>query len=301
MRSAPSARRCTIPPMWQILHARSSRGPDLKLDGLMAYEGQIAGVGDRPPGKPLMRLALPHRCRRCPRASCARRRARDRRRGARDRAAALRQRRRDGLDRAHRGRARRDRGGGRLRACSGRRCSTPTAPSGPRPPRCSRCRSCASRRAKLATALGGGYPASGPAGRDRLPRPLLPAGLKLDAREGAGEVQTPLRGQGGRRAAGRRPRVVPPRQGGRAVRALRRRAPDRRAESSWAACRPTAARARRFFRELAVVVVEVLAEAHERAFAPVARTGSCSSRDRPCTRPRPWWRASRTASPGRMR
>ena len=25
----------------------------------MAYEGQIAGVGDRPPGRPLMRLALP--------------------------------------------------------------------------------------------------------------------------------------------------------------------------------------------------------------------------------------------------
>jgi D-serine deaminase-like pyridoxal phosphate-dependent protein len=34
-----------------------SRG--LHLDGLMAYEGQIAGVGDRPPGRPLMQLALP--------------------------------------------------------------------------------------------------------------------------------------------------------------------------------------------------------------------------------------------------
>jgi D-serine deaminase-like pyridoxal phosphate-dependent protein len=44
----------------------------------------------------------------------------------------------------------------------------------------------------VATALGGGYPASGAAGRDRLPRPWLPAGLKLDPREGAGEVQTPL-------------------------------------------------------------------------------------------------------------
>ena len=43
--------------------------------------------------------------------------------------------------------------------------------------------------------LGGGYPASGAAGRDRLPRPVLPAGLKLDAREGAGEVQTPLVGK----------------------------------------------------------------------------------------------------------
>ena len=44
--------------------------------------------------------------------------------------------------------------------------------------------------------LGGGYPASGAAGRDRLPRPFLPHGLKLDAREGAGEVQTPLLGPG---------------------------------------------------------------------------------------------------------
>ena len=50
---------------------------------------------------------------------------------------------------------------------------------------------------KIATALGGGYIASGAPGRDRLPRPVLPAGLKLDAREGAGEVQTPLLGAGG--------------------------------------------------------------------------------------------------------
>jgi D-serine deaminase-like pyridoxal phosphate-dependent protein len=46
----------------------------------------------------------------------------------------------------------------------------------------------------VATALGGGYLASGPADRARLPRPHLPAGLRLDAREGAGEVQTPLLG-----------------------------------------------------------------------------------------------------------
>src|SRR3954447_6392817 len=32
--------------------------PNLALDGLMAYEGQIAGVGDRPPGKPLLGLAV---------------------------------------------------------------------------------------------------------------------------------------------------------------------------------------------------------------------------------------------------
>jgi D-serine deaminase-like pyridoxal phosphate-dependent protein len=47
----------------------------------------------------------------------------------------------------------------------------------------------------VATLLGGGYHASGPAGLDRLPEPYLPAGLHLDAREGAGEVQTPVLGR----------------------------------------------------------------------------------------------------------
>jgi D-serine deaminase-like pyridoxal phosphate-dependent protein len=46
-----------------------------------------------------------------------------------------------------------------------------------------------------ATLLGGGYHASGPAGRDRLPEPYLPDGLRLDATEGAGEVQTPVLGK----------------------------------------------------------------------------------------------------------
>jgi D-serine deaminase-like pyridoxal phosphate-dependent protein len=44
------------------------------------------------------------------------------------------------------------------------------------------------------TVLGGGYPASGAAGPDRLPEPYLPAGLRYDPQEGAGEVQTPLLG-----------------------------------------------------------------------------------------------------------
>ena len=47
----------------------------------------------------------------------------------------------------------------------------------------------------VATVLGGGYVASGPAGASRLPRPVLPAGLRLDRAEGAGEVQTPLLGE----------------------------------------------------------------------------------------------------------
>ncbi|MEZ0074013.1 amino acid deaminase/aldolase [Planotetraspora sp. GP83] len=47
----------------------------------------------------------------------------------------------------------------------------------------------------VATVLGGGYPASGAPGPSRLPQPYLPAGLRYDANEGAGEVQTPLKGE----------------------------------------------------------------------------------------------------------
>jgi D-serine deaminase-like pyridoxal phosphate-dependent protein len=47
---------------------------------------------------------------------------------------------------------------------------------------------------RVATALGGGYLASGVGAKDRMPVPYLPDGLRLDPHEGAGEVQTPLRG-----------------------------------------------------------------------------------------------------------
>ncbi|MFE9249326.1 amino acid deaminase/aldolase [Streptomyces sp. NPDC007088] len=46
----------------------------------------------------------------------------------------------------------------------------------------------------VVTVLGGGYPASGAPGPDRLPVPYLPEGLAYDPQEGAGEVQTPLLG-----------------------------------------------------------------------------------------------------------
>ncbi|MGW1023406.1 amino acid deaminase/aldolase [Streptomyces sp. NPDC002577] len=46
----------------------------------------------------------------------------------------------------------------------------------------------------VVTVLGGGYPASGAAGADRLPVPYLPEGLRYDPQEGPGEVQTPLLG-----------------------------------------------------------------------------------------------------------
>ncbi len=47
--------------------------------------------------------------------------------------------------------------------------------------------------AGFATAFGGGYIASGPPTASRQPRPVWPAGLALTGREGAGEVQTPLK------------------------------------------------------------------------------------------------------------
>jgi D-serine deaminase-like pyridoxal phosphate-dependent protein len=50
----------------------------------------------------------------------------------------------------------------------------------------------------LATVAGGGFVASGASGKDRLPIPWAPPDLHLTSLEGAGEVQTPLTGQGAR-------------------------------------------------------------------------------------------------------
>ena len=48
------------------------------------------------------------------------------------------------------------------------------------------------------TVAGGGRIASGPAGEDRLPSPVFPAGLAYAKDEGPGEVQTPLTGDAAR-------------------------------------------------------------------------------------------------------
>jgi len=47
---------------------------------------------------------------------------------------------------------------------------------------------------RVVTALGGGYLASGPLDPGRMPVPWLPEGLEFEEEEGAGEVQTPLVG-----------------------------------------------------------------------------------------------------------
>ena len=50
----------------------------------------------------------------------------------------------------------------------------------------------------IVTCFSGGYIASGPAGRNRVPAVHHPQGLKMIGTEGAGEVQTPLRGKAAR-------------------------------------------------------------------------------------------------------
>lgn len=52
---------------------------------------------------------------------------------------------------------------------------------------------------RIVTLFGGGFVASGPASKSRLPLPSFPAGLKLIGTEGAGEVQTPVTGDAARR------------------------------------------------------------------------------------------------------
>lgn len=46
----------------------------------------------------------------------------------------------------------------------------------------------------MRTLLGGGWIASGPPGKDRVPLPVWPQGLRLLPAEMAGEVQTPVAG-----------------------------------------------------------------------------------------------------------
>ena len=166
--------------------------PAVKLVGMMCYEGHIAGVGDVVPGNRL-RTAM---VRRMQRASYSE--LRERRAAAVEAVSAV-----APLEFVNAGgtgdvervadRARDDRDHGRvglLRADAVRQLLgftlEPAAmfalPVSRRP------------GPGIVTALGGGYLASGAGAKDRMPRPYLPEGLKLDPHEGAGEVQTPLIG-----------------------------------------------------------------------------------------------------------
>jgi D-serine deaminase-like pyridoxal phosphate-dependent protein len=173
--------------------ARDAAGrPGIRLAGLMAYEGQIAGVGDNPPGQAIMALAIRYMQRKSA-AELARRRAAI--------VAAVRS--IADLEFVNGG------GTGSVAATAAEAAVTEIgAGSGLyHPALFDAYRAFTGHPAALfalpvvrrpgpgvVTALCGGYVASGPAAKSRLPRPYLPPGLRLDRDEGAGEVQTPLLG-----------------------------------------------------------------------------------------------------------
>ncbi|SEP06374.1 alanine racemase [Trujillonella endophytica] len=173
--------------------ARAVTGrPGFRLVGLMAYEAQVAGVPDAPPGRPLRGLAV-----RGMRALSVRELA------GRRAAAVAAVRAEADLEFVNGG------GTGSLETTSADPAVTEVAAgSGLYSPllfdgyRAFRGRPAAlfalpvTRRPApgTVTVAGGGWIASGPPGADRSPRPVYPAGLRTVGTEGAGEVQTPLRG-----------------------------------------------------------------------------------------------------------
>jgi D-serine deaminase-like pyridoxal phosphate-dependent protein len=178
------------------LAADAAARPGIELVGLMAYEAHIAGVGDAPPGRRAYGAAVRAMQRASARELAARRAAVV----AAVQAVAA-------LELVNGG------GTGSVERTAAEAAVTEvTAGSGLYGPTLfDAYRAFAVRPAALfampvvrkpspasATVLGGGYPASGAAGTDRLPRPVLPAGLRLDRSEGAGEVQTPVLGPGAR-------------------------------------------------------------------------------------------------------
>jgi D-serine deaminase-like pyridoxal phosphate-dependent protein len=172
--------------------------PHLQLVGLMAYEGQVAGVGDKVPGRPLRTAAV--------RGMQAASMRELRNRLPKVVAAVGAELARDGqqLELVNGG------GTGSLaRTAAAGAVTELAAGSGLYAPTLfDTYRSLSLRPAAMfalpvvrrpgpgvVTLLGGGYIASGPHGSDRVPRPVLPKGLRLTAAEGAGEVQTPVRGR----------------------------------------------------------------------------------------------------------
>lgn len=177
------------------LLARLEAEPHLKLDGVMGYEAQIAGLPDDLRGRPLMSWTIRALKKRSVREVAERRAAI---------VGAIR-------DRGHALRFVNGGGTGSLETTCLEACVTEvSAGSGFYSPalfdgyRRFRHRPAAAfaievtRRPaeRIFTCHGGGYVASGAAGRDRLPSPYLPEGAALLPAEGAGEVQTPIRYEG---------------------------------------------------------------------------------------------------------
>jgi D-serine deaminase-like pyridoxal phosphate-dependent protein len=169
-----------------------ARRPGLRLVGLMAYESQIAGVGDAPPGKPVFSRALRF-VQAQSRVELARRRA----------AIVTAVREVTDLEFVNGG------GTGSVEKTAAEIAVTEVAAgsglyqsvlfdhytnfSG-RPAALFALPVVRRPGSGVVTVLGGGYLASGVGDASRLPQPYLPTGLRFDAKEGAGEVQTPLLG-----------------------------------------------------------------------------------------------------------
>ena len=174
----------------------------LRLVGMMAYEAQIAGLGDAPPGRRVRGAAIRMLQRRSGKELSSRRA---------EAVAAV----QEVLAAAAAPPLRFVNGGGTGSlelTCAERAITEVAAGSGlygptlfdayrafqPEPAALFALPVVRKPSAGVATVLGGGYLASGPADPARLPSPFLPMHLALDKEEGAGEVQTPLIGQGSR-------------------------------------------------------------------------------------------------------
>ena len=191
--SVPGARRCTRPRRCSGSSGSLLGRPGFRLVGVMTYEGQVAGVPDDVPTQRARSVVV----RRIKAASM---------RQLADRRAELSARLRalvelefwnaggTGLARGDRRRPRGDRARRRLRACSPRHCSTTTPASRSLPATFFGVPVVRRPAQDVVTVAGGGFVASGAAGKDRLPMPWAPSGLALTGLEGAGEVQTPLVG-----------------------------------------------------------------------------------------------------------
>jgi D-serine deaminase-like pyridoxal phosphate-dependent protein len=167
--------------------------PGFSLVGVLGYEGQIAGLGDAPPGHPVRARVV--------RAMQARSAAelRERRSEAVRRIRAL-----TPLEFVNGG------GTGSLESTAADKSVTELAAGSglvaptlfdayrnfhPRPALQYALPVVRRPGPGVATLYSGGYVASGTGTPDRLPKPFLPAGLRLTRVEGAGEVQTPVLGE----------------------------------------------------------------------------------------------------------
>jgi D-serine deaminase-like pyridoxal phosphate-dependent protein len=184
------------PEQAQAFAENVTRHKNLKLTGVMGYEGQIAGLGDAPPHRPTRAQAIRFIQRRSiPELRARREQAIDLIKQVAD------------LEFVNGGgtgsleSTREDRSVTELAAGSG--LVGPTLFDAytrfrPQPALMYALPVTRKPAPDIATLFAGGYVASGTGTKDRLPSPYLPRGLALIDMEGAGEVQTPVKGPAAR-------------------------------------------------------------------------------------------------------